>query len=170
MAATHITLAEAKSQLNVDYTDDDTYIQSLCDMAEQVVTMEIQGVILGEGTVETDGTTALVGDDTNFNDFKSGDVIKVDDETDRIINTITDDDNLTVTVAFTNTDDGLTYEVAPILPVLDAALPLALKHAMLLLVAHYYASREPVLIGVSVNKLPLAFDFLINPWKHWTVK
>ena len=166
MAAVHITLAQAKKQLNVDFSDDDTYIQQLCDLAEEVVTVEIQGRVLGEGIVETDGTTSLVGSDTNFLDFEVGDTINVKDESVRTISVITDNDDLTVSAAFTNTGDGLTYIVNRGLP---ASVPLGLEHAMLLIVAHYYSIREPVVLGLSTNKVPLAFDFLIAPYKYYTI-
>jgi len=164
--STNITLEEAKKQLHIDFTDDDTYIQTLCDLAEEVVAIEVQGRVLGEGTVETDGTTALVGNDTNFNDFEIGDTIDVDDETTRTISAITDNDNLTVSVAFTNTDSGLTYKVNRGLP---ASVPIGLEHAMLLIVAHFYSIREPVVLGLNTNKVPLAFDWLVAPYKYRTI-
>lgn len=61
------------------------------------------------GTVLTTGTTTLTGTDTYFTDYKAGDTITVSGETVRIIDTITSNTVLTVTVAFSNTASGKTY-------------------------------------------------------------
>ncbi len=61
------------------------------------------------GTVATAGTTALTGTGTFFTDYRVGDTILVSGETVRTIATIVSDTSLTVTVAFSNTDSGLTF-------------------------------------------------------------
>jgi len=48
-------------------------------------------------------------------------------------------------------------------------IPLRLLHGMFLLVGHFYLIREPVSIGVSVTEIPLAFKFLIAPFKNWII-
>ena len=58
------------------------------------------------GVVSTAGTTTLTGNGTYFTDYKAGDEILVDGETSRIIDTISSDTSLTVTVAFSNTASG----------------------------------------------------------------
>lgn len=168
--SSYITLNEAKSHCRVDYTDDDTYIQSLCDLVEELVLTEIKGSINGRGTVSTVATTALVGNATNFLDYAVGDSITVYGETPRTIATITDNEHLTVTVAFTNTDNALTYVVHEGLPLIGGTtLPLGLKHAMLLMVGHFYENREPILIGVNNIKIPYSFEYLVSPYKNWTI-
>jgi uncharacterized phiE125 gp8 family phage protein len=42
-----------------------------------------------------------------------------------------------------------------------SAVPDTIKHAMLLLLSHWYQSREPVSVGVSVAPLPLSVDALL---------
>ena len=168
--ATYLTLNECKAHLRVDFSDDDTYIGSLMDMVEELVAMELTGTFTGEGSVSTVGTTALTGYETNFSDFHVGDTILVDGETERTIATITDDEALTVGVAFTNTASDLAYEVTTGLPLIGGTtLPLGLRHAMLLMVAHFYLLREPVSVGVGVNEIPMTFKYLIHPYKNWTV-
>ncbi len=167
--STYLTLAECKTHLRVDYTDDDTYIQALADMVEELVKTEISGTFIGEGTVSTVATTALAGYESNFSDYSVGDLIYVDGETVRTIATITDDDTANVGVAFANTDSNLTYYVITGLPLVGGTLPLALHHAMLLMVSHYYALREPVMVGVGVTEIPLGFKFLIHAYKNFTV-
>lgn len=67
------------------------------------------------GTVATAGTTTLTGTSTNFTDYASGDTIVVSGETSRVIDTITSDTSLTVTVAFSTTDSSLTFTRTPII-------------------------------------------------------
>ena len=67
------------------------------------------------GTVATTATTALVGTGTYFTDFAVGDTITVSGETVRTIAAITDDTNLTVTAAFSNTASGKTFKRRPII-------------------------------------------------------
>ena len=47
-------------------------------------------------------------------------------------------------------------------------LPKPLYQAILLLVGHLYNSREPVIIGTGVVKVPYTLDYLISPYKSWT--
>ena len=61
------------------------------------------------GTVATAGTTTLTGTSTRFTDYRVGDKLTVSGETVRTIDTITSDTVLTVSVAFSNTDSGLTF-------------------------------------------------------------
>ena len=40
-----------------------------------------------------------------------------------------------------------------------------IKHAMLLLVGHWYANRESVVVGASVEKVPVAHEYLLYPYR-----
>jgi len=162
----YITLAEAKTHCRVDFADDDTYLQSLCDMVEALVLTEIEGSIDGEGTVTTAGTVALVGEDTEFTAYTVGDTIKVEGETLRTIATITDDTHLTVTVAFSTSGAELTYVMHPGIP---SPVPETLKQAMLLMIGTYYSLRESITIGVSTSETPFGYKFLISRDKNWTI-
>jgi len=71
---------------------------------------ESEGSHVGLGTLETAGSTTLLGTSTVFTkSFVVGDTISVEGETDRIVETIVSDTELTVTVTFATTDTGLTY-------------------------------------------------------------
>lgn len=48
-------------------------------------------------------------------------------------------------------------------------LPLPLKQAALLLLGHWYANRETVVVGVSTSSVPLAYDSLIQPYRRYAV-
>lgn len=49
-------------------------------------------------------------------------------------------------------------------------IPLRLKQGMLLMIGHFYSNRESLIIGVNAMKIPMGFDWLISPYKVWTVK
>lgn len=51
----------------------------------------------------------------------------------------------------------------------EGALPKRLIQAMLLLIAHFYMMREPVTVGVTAVPIPYGFDFLLSPFKNWTI-
>jgi hypothetical protein len=167
----YITLDEAKEHLRVDFDDDDVYINSLISLVEEVVLTEIQGTKVGEGTVSIAGTTALIGEGSNFLNYSAGDTIIVKNSSlgtieSRTIASITSDTALTVTLAFTATASDLTYVVQT---GLSTPLPNALKHAMLLLIGHFYMVREPIVIGVNNARIPYAYQYLIAPYKNWTL-
>lgn len=44
-------------------------------------------------------------------------------------------------------------------------VPEEIRQAICMLAAHWYATREAVIVGTTVRKVPLAFDDLIGPWK-----
>ena len=50
-----------------------------------------------------------------------------------------------------------------------ATLPLALRQAMLMLIAHWYNNREAVQIGSRINEVSAqhAFENLIKQYKVW---
>jgi uncharacterized phiE125 gp8 family phage protein len=43
--------------------------------------------------------------------------------------------------------------------------PADLKHAILMLAAHWYANREAILLGVQSASTPYGFDDLVRPYK-----
>ncbi len=45
-------------------------------------------------------------------------------------------------------------------------IPKSLQQAVLLMVGQFYANREPVAFA-SVNKIPLAFDYLISLYRKY---
>ena len=167
--AIYTTLAESKQHLRVDFSDDDTYIASLQNLVEELVLNEIQGSSKGEGTVTTAGTKSLIGSASQFTLYSVGMNILVSGETNRVIETITDDTHLTVTSAFTTSASSLSYVFYTGLPMIGGSLPLGLKQAMLLMIGHFYMLREPVTIGVMVNKIPFGFDALIAHYKYYTI-
>lgn len=63
-------------------------------------------------------------------------------------------------------DDGPAVSVTYVAGVAAAAVPAALKAALLLLVGHYFANREAVITGTIATALPLAVNSLIAPYRR----
>jgi hypothetical protein len=168
--AVYTTLAEAKSHLRVDCTDDDVYIAYLQNLVEEVVLGDIKGgAIVGTGTVQTAVSAALIGVGTSFLSYIAGDQILVSGETIRTIAGITTNTNLTVTVNFTTTAVLQTYTMYRNYPLVGGLLPLKLKQAMLLALGHFYNNREASIIGVNMNSIVMGYDNLISEFKNRTV-
>lgn len=71
---------------------------------------QVYTTVTGYGTVTTNKTTSLSGVGTTFlTTFKAGDTITVSGETARIVDTVSSDTSLTVTVAFSNTASAKSY-------------------------------------------------------------
>jgi uncharacterized phage protein (predicted DNA packaging) len=51
----------------------------------------------------------------------------------------------------------------------SGVLPKPLFQAVLLMIGHLYNSREPVIIGTGVVKVPFSLEYLLFPYKTWTV-
>lgn len=49
---------------------------------------------------------------------------------------------------------------------IDEQLPDSIRHAVLLLMANWYANREPIAL-TSANPMPYTFDFLADLNKHY---
>ena len=64
-------------------------------------------------------------------------------------------------------EELVTVEIGDDLP---DPLPKGLRQAMLLMLAHFYEVREPIVIGAAVVKIPYAYDYLIAPYKTYTIQ
>ncbi|KKL94488.1 hypothetical protein LCGC14_1864120 [marine sediment metagenome] len=47
------------------------------------------------------------------------------------------------------------------------AVPMDIKHGMLLMIGHLYEHREEVIVGTIVAKMPMAADALLGPYQVW---
>lgn len=61
------------------------------------------------------------------------------------------------------------YEPPETSPAPDAAaaVPQAIKRALLLLVGHWYANREASSIGAAITDIPMGVDALLTPYRAW---
>lgn len=89
------------------------------------------------------------------------------EETKRHLNiTSSDDDALIadlIASAEAYTDRWLEAKLADLDPV-----PADLKHAIKMLVGHFYENREASLVGISADELPLGFWDIVNQHRAWT--
>ncbi len=46
-----------------------------------------------------------------------------------------------------------------------AAVPAPIKQAMLLMIGHWYANREAVVIGAGANEVPMGVKWLLDPYR-----
>jgi uncharacterized phiE125 gp8 family phage protein len=44
-------------------------------------------------------------------------------------------------------------------------VPESLRHAVLLLIGHWYTNREAIAVGVTAMEMPMAVEALIAPWR-----
>lgn len=178
-AAPIITLAEAKRHCRVDHDDDDAYIEGLvATVADNiggvdgwlgrslgVATWEYRLDAFPDGKitlplppladvseveyVDTDGATQTVAD---FRKFGVGSVKSAG----------------FVTPAY-NTDWPATRDEPEVVRITFtagyAALPPAIKHGALLILAHLYNHRAAV--GVKMDELPMGADALLLPHRFW---
>ena len=82
------------------------------------------------------------------------------------------DDDTYITGLMNMVENAVSIEIGEnLINLIDVAgnLPLRLHQAMLLLIGHFYLIREPIIIGVSVTKIPYGFDWLIAPFKIYTI-
>jgi uncharacterized phiE125 gp8 family phage protein len=182
-AAEAITRTEAKSHLRVDHTDDDTLIDRLIKAARQAVEgPDGAGVVLmaSQWTLKLDhlhgsiwiptGPVLSIDSIVYVDDGGASQTLPGSDyqwRKGRYEARIAPAYNLSwptvrrqydaVTVTFTAGFDG-TGDSPPSVDL----VPEGLRQAMLLLIGHWYANRETVVIGQIPATLQFAFDHLVN--------
>lgn len=180
-SATPISLTEAKAQLDVSYTDKDTLITSL--IAAATAYLDGWTGILGRCLV----TQTWRQDFDRFNrclrlplyPVSTITSVKYDDESD-VEQTIAAsnydllDDDLGAFVRFKDTysfpsihDDRPAVRVTYAAGYASAAaVPDAIKQAMLLLVRHWFDNPSAVIVGTISGPAPMAVDALLAPWRR----
>jgi uncharacterized phiE125 gp8 family phage protein len=178
-ATNPVTLTEAKSQCRVDHTDDDTLI----------------GLLISAATAYLDGYAGVLGralvTQTWRQDLESfSDPLRLALGPVASITSVTyyDADNAVQTLAGTvyglfSDEFGAYLALKPdqtfpsvysrqdaisvtyVAGVADSAVPAPIKHAILLMVGHWYANREAVAPG-QMYDVPMAVDALIRPYRR----
>lgn len=175
-----VSLAEAKAHLRVEHADEDAYIHSLV----QAATAHLDGWsgTLGRALVEQTWEVTLDAFPVGAIHLPLGDVIAVVSV--KYDDTAGDEQTVSSTdyVLDNRSLDGWVVPVAAVSwpDTLDAvnavrvrytagygaasAVPAAIRHAILMLVAHWYANREAVTAG-GASALPMAVDALVHPFR-----
>lgn len=172
-----VTLAEAKAQCRVKHSDEDALIQQLTVAAtrhiERTLSLALMArtyrltldqfadsIELPRGPVQSvtsveyldaDGVSQALPSNYYSTDLVSPSAWLVRNR-DSSWPTVLDGVNA-VSVTYIAGFDELPAEYAD------------LKHAILLLIGHWYANREAVNVGTSVTELPMAVDALIQPYR-----
>jgi len=176
-----VTLAEAKTHLRVSQSADDTYITTLITVARRQIELLTQCALIntvfnayldgfpcgrvlelrkgrlqsvasvqyyayGETTLTTLAASEYRVDTVSMH----GRIILLDG---KYWPTVWNDGDA-VKIAFTAGFGAAAANVPP-----------QLRHAMLFLIAHFYAVRQPVITGTIVNEMPLAIESLVMPFR-----
>jgi uncharacterized phiE125 gp8 family phage protein len=176
-ATAPISLAEAKAQMRVDGSDDDTIIQRLIDAA--VAFVDVQGVLgramitqtWAEWIAPNPSTVLLsIGPVQSVSSIKYYDIDGVlQTATLADFNVFGTPNRITITPKtskawpITQTrDDAIKIEYVVGYGSTSASVPQTVRHALLMLVAHWYENRENELIGTISKTLPFGFEDLLN--------
>ena len=176
-SASPISLAEAKAQMRVEGNDDDTIIQRLIDAA--VAFVDVQGALgfamitqtWGQWVGPNPGTVML-----SLGPVQSVSAIKYYDINGTLQTATLADFNVfgtpnRITISpktgyawpVTQTrDDAIKIEYVIGYGATSASVPQTVRHALMMLVAHWYENRENELIGTISKTLPFGFDDILN--------
>lgn len=171
-----VTLTEAKAHLRVDFTTDDTYITSLitaareqCEMIARraliTQTLELRleawptgtSVSLPRSPVQSITSIAYTDDTGAAGTMSSADYLLYA-QPDPAVITLKPNKSWPTVSLMPGPSIAIRYVAGY---GLAAAVPLRYKQACLLLIAHWYENREPVLVGTIYQALPNAVDALL---------
>jgi uncharacterized phiE125 gp8 family phage protein len=178
-----VTLTEAKAQLRVasDNTDDDTMISALL----QATTDHLDGWsgVLGRCLVTQTWSASFDGFSGRFLRLPFPDVTAIAsvtyqdaDDAEQTVNAASyaiKEDALSAYLFFAESFTIPTVYHRPDAVTVTftagygaaSAVPQAIKHAMLMLVSHWYENREAIQIGQGVSEIPMAVDALLTPYR-----
>lgn len=171
-----VTTAEAKTHLNVEHSADDTYIDTLIAVARKQVENDTQRSLINTtwdlyldtfpATIYAprnplSSVTSIVYTDVDGNsDTVSSSVYTVN--TYRIPGEIYEAYNQNWPTDVRGVPDAVRVRFVAGFGAAASSVPTDYKHAIKLLVAHWYANREAVVIGTIVEDLPLAYQSLVS--------
>lgn len=182
-ASKPVTLAEAKAHLRVDTADDDTYINSLIDVATQIVDGREERVAITlmsqtwELSLDAFPTTEIqlprhpvISITSVMYDAEDG----FEQEYDSANYTFDPDGWLFLNTGQswpTPIDAFNSVRIRYVAGHADAAeIPAPIRHAILLLIGHYYQSREEVTYAtIRPWELPVGVQYLLAPYRDWFV-
>lgn len=180
-ASEPVTLSEAKAQLRIDGSDEDAYITSLIavarDHAEDVTGLALMDqtwkVVIDSGALPDDGIIELPR--PPLQSITGISYIDTDGASQTLASSY-------YTLDTTSHPGRLLFEDMPAIKdtinalvityvagYADAdAVPPAIKQGILLLVSHWFEFREPVVMGMKPERVPLAAETLLRSKRlHW---
>lgn len=182
-AALPVSLNEAKAHCRVDTADDDTLLTGLIEAA--VSHLDGYGGVLGRAIMAQTWARDFDGFGTGGLRLPVGDLISVTSVAYYDIANQVQTLSSAVYTAFTDELGPyvalkpdhvwpLTYGRPDAVRVTWQAgfgasavnVPAAIRHAILLMVGHWYENREASVVGAPVAPLPMAVDALITPYRQ----
>lgn len=151
-----VTLAEAKTHLRVDGTDEDALIGLYINAAEQAAIKALDRCVYADNTALQTAMTAAPAELTAATAAKDAAVTAAEALTDADEKAaalqVAETAYMRALVAYRQVFDGIVVNDQ-------------IKAAVLLTVGHLYANREDVVAGASVAALPNGADYLLQPFK-----
>jgi uncharacterized phage protein (predicted DNA packaging) len=80
------------------------------------------------------------------------------------------DDDIYITDLIDVAEQAVSNEIGDALAdvLVSGELPKPIKQAILLVIGHLYNTREPIVTGTIVTKVPMTVEYLLAPYKTWT--
>ena len=172
-----ISLTEAKAQMRIEHSDDDTLINRMIDVA--IAYVDVRGALGKAMITQTWGEWLAPNPSVvylSLGPVQSVSAIKYYDANNSLQTDTLSNYNVLGTAGRTlvspksgfnwptafQRDDAIKIEY--VIGYGDAAsdVPQTIRHALLMLVAHYYENRENELIGTISKTLPYGFEDLIG--------
>lgn len=171
-----IDLDEAKAHLNIDSTDDDVYISALITAAREWVENFTQRALITQTWYyyvdsfrreivlpfpKLRSVTAITYVDTNGDTQTLSSTVYTADaykEPGRIV--------LAYGRSWPSTRSQINaVRIEYVAGYEDASdVPQSIKHAMMIMISHWYENREPVVVGSNVASVPMSVEALL--WPH----
>jgi uncharacterized phiE125 gp8 family phage protein len=175
-----ISASEAKLHLKVDLSTDDTLIAALIQAARENVEAYTGRVLVSStwygyaDTIDSDGfeiTQVPIVSLTSIKYQDGNNAQQTWAATNYILNATRTPSRIglsssaSVPTTYGGNHDWVVEFVAGYANA--AAVPAAIKAAMLLMIGHLYEHREGVIIGAAVSELPLSVKYLLTPYIVW---
>ena len=168
-----VSVADMKTHLRITHTDDDRYLEALRDAACSFVEAYTNRAVTSARTVEFNYSGF-----SNVLELPRGPINEVTSikykASKDAANTFlaaadfyADISREPAVVKFPNPPTADAQAIAPVVITCEIGgnLPRAIKHAILLLVAHFYENRQSVVTGTIATEVPLGLRSLLNPFR-----
>lgn len=174
-----VTLTEAKTHLRVTNTDDDAYINAIINAATaEAETYTRRALLTQTWDVFLDGFSDSM--EMPKGQLQSATISYVDSggATQTLATSVytvdTDSDPGVIRLAYGQSwpsvhDQANAVTIRIVCGYGNASdIPMPIRQAILLQIAHLYEAREPVVFGASVDAIPMSYESLLSSYRIWT--